>query len=82
MGIQWRGGTRYITPVGYVWWVSYEGGSADNSGVLNFAALIREKVAEAVGGPGSGDPVLPGNDWAEHGQSRVLAWNGGPSDVP
>jgi hypothetical protein len=82
MGNEWGTGTRYVAPVGCVWWPSYTGGRADDPGVLLGAAAIRNAVPASIEPPISYAVISPSPGWADYGFKRVLVWNGGAADRP
>lgn len=82
MGVVWRGGSRYDGFYGQVTWVRLANRSATNLGVLFAAAALRDVVDRLLAGDAPHTTPLPEIGWAEYADGRVVAWNGGASDIP
>jgi hypothetical protein len=82
MGVVWFTGSKYTGPFGVVQWLSLSNRSALNGGALSIAAFLWN-LPTRVNFPDLSIPIQPvDSGWSLYGNERVVAWNGGHSDVP
>lgn len=82
MGMQRGNGSRYDGPHGVVFWPLLAYRSPNNVVSLYWAASVRDLVARVQAGDNPPPPLQPDPNWAQSVVNRVVAWNGGASDVP
>lgn len=82
MGGVWREGSTYSGPHGEVWWIRLAHRPANNPVALYLAAFIRDVPLAILAGDDPHTTPPPDPSWAGYGEQRVMAWNGGASDVP
>jgi hypothetical protein len=82
MGIEWRTGSKYSGPYGTVYWLLLENRSSNNAQVLYLATELRNLPYRILAGDNPYTPPPPDPTWSFYVDERVVAWNGGPSDLP
>ena len=82
MGIVKLGGSEYSGYYGTVFWSRLALRSSNNASVLGRASVLLDIVSRLL--DPSPDHVQPPANiaWCDDSDGRVMAWNGGPSDIP
>lgn len=82
MGVFGTAGSKYAGPHATVWWLLLPDRSANNVEALWLAAILRDIPAAILAGDDPHTTPVPDPGWHFYGDDRVMAWNGGASDVP
>jgi len=82
MGIVKLGGSEYSGFYGTVFWSRLALRSSNNFSVLGRAAVLRDIVSRLLDPSPAHVQPLPNPAWCDDADGRVMAWNGGPSDIP
>lgn len=82
MGVVWGSGSRYDGFYGTVLWVLLTLRSSNNFQVLYNAASLRDLPNRVLAGDDPYTPPTPDPAWSVDADNRVMAWNGGASDLP
>lgn len=74
-------GAIYRGPHAVIFWPLYTARLASDSATLSAAAKFWDAIPVAKQQNPLPAPKVPSSAWATAGQSRVMVWNGGASDL-